>query len=117
MGEAPYRVDRMLTTLRSAGWLRSIVGVALGSFTGCEPREDERTVEAVLAERLGGLGVPVVSGLALGHRASDREIVLGAAAEIDGTGGFLAPLEGLHAPLGQSGSSELDLAGMHTKKA
>ncbi|HBQ14848.1 MAG: LD-carboxypeptidase [Sandaracinaceae bacterium] len=93
VGEAPYRVDRMLTTLRQAGWLARVRGVALGSFTACDPRADGRTVEAVLRDRLADLGVPVAAGVGAGHAPEDGEVPLGAVAQLDATRGSLRFVE------------------------
>ncbi len=93
VGEAPYRVDRMLTTLRDAGWLERVAGVVLGRFTGCGPREDGRTVEEVVADRLGNLGVPVASGIEAGHVDDNLELPFGAAVHLDATRGVLRFLE------------------------
>ncbi len=93
VGEAPYRVDRMLTTLRDAGWLARVAGVALGTFTGCHARDDGRTVDEVLADRLGDLGVPVVRGIGAGHVPDNLELPLGARARLDADRGALDLLE------------------------
>src|SRR5690606_28050535 len=93
VGEAPYRVDRMLTTLREAGWLARVAGVVLGSFTACTPRDDGVTVDEVLAERLSDLCVPVVAGLEAGHRRNNLELPLGASVRIDASAGALVFLE------------------------
>jgi muramoyltetrapeptide carboxypeptidase len=93
VGEAPYRVDRMLTTLRHAGWLVRVAAVVLGLFTACDPRPDGRTVEEVLRERLGDLSVPVVAGLNAGHEPNNVEIPLGARARVDAGRGVVTYLE------------------------
>lgn len=93
VGEAPYRVDRMLTTLRDAGWLARVAGIALGTFSGAEPREDGRTVGEVLCDRLGDLGVPVLSGLGAGHVPDNLELPLGAPARLDAERGSITFLE------------------------
>lgn len=67
IGEAPYRIDRMLTTLRASGALRGVRGVVVGEFTGCKPNGDGVTAEDVLRDRLGDLGVPVLAGAPFGH--------------------------------------------------
>lgn len=85
VGEAPYRVDRMLTTLRDAGALARVAGVAVGAFTESRPGSDGTVVEAVLRERLGDLGVPVVLGLPVGHVEDNHEVWLGARARLDAT--------------------------------
>lgn len=93
VGEAPYRVDRMLTTLRDAGWLRRVAAIALGSFTACAPRDDGVSVEEVLAERLADLGVPVVGGIPAGHQRDNLELPFGAPVRVDASAGVLALLE------------------------
>jgi muramoyltetrapeptide carboxypeptidase len=97
VGESPYRIDRMLTHLRLTGALQGIRGVALGSFQGCRPRAGypELPLRAVLAERLGGLGVPVRGGLPVGHGARNAAFPLGARARLDAARGRLVFEEGL----------------------
>lgn len=41
VGEAPYKLDRMLQQLRLSGMLSHIKGLALGTFTDCEGDDDE----------------------------------------------------------------------------
>ncbi len=76
--ERPYRIDRMLATLAVGGHLARVAGVALGEFTSCDPGPDRVTVRAVLEERLGALGVPVVDGLPVGHGRDNEPLLLGA---------------------------------------
>lgn len=78
VNEPPYRVDRMLTSLSSAGALEGIAGVLLGQFTHVE----QAHVLEVLRERLGDR-VPVASGLAAGHVPDNLELHLGAPLQID----------------------------------
>jgi len=73
--EAGYRVDRMLTQLLRSGWFRSVAGVVVGDFTGSR---DSDLVDALVAERLGDLGVPVVSGVPVGHGPRNVALPLGA---------------------------------------
>lgn len=77
VGEAPYRVDRMLTQLLDAGWFDGVAGVVLGSWLDCGHPD------AVLADRLGGLGVPVLAGVDVGHDLPQRTVPLGAHARLD----------------------------------
>jgi muramoyltetrapeptide carboxypeptidase len=87
--EASYRIDRMLSALRLGGHLRSVVGVALGSFTDCPPGPHQVSVEQVLARELGALGVPIVARLPFGHDLPNQPLLLGAEAELDGDNGYL----------------------------
>ncbi len=90
VSEAPYRIDRMLTHLRLAGVLARVAGVAVGDMVGCQPpRDGEQSVEDVLAERLGDLGVPAVRGLPFGHGRTNLALPLGADAVLDADAGTL----------------------------
>lgn len=93
VGERPYRIDRMLTTLHHAGWFDRVVGVALGAFTESEPGPDGTTVREILAERLAELKGPVVAGMPAGHVDDNLEIPLGARARVDGDAGWVRFLE------------------------
>lgn len=89
VGERPYRVDRMLTSLAQAGVLARLSGVALGGFTDATPGADGVSVEQVLEERLGGLPIPVVRGLPAGHLDDNRVLHLGSLVELDADRGTL----------------------------
>lgn len=86
VGERPYRVDRMLTSLALGGHLAVASAIVLGGFTTCDPGPDGTTVEEVLRERTRDLGVPVLMGAPFGHGAPNRAFVLGAPATVEGTG-------------------------------
>lgn len=82
VSEADFRIDRMLTQLRRSGYLDGIQGIVTGSFTDCGPRED---IEAILVERLGDLGVPMISWADVGHGGPFQTFPIGIAAELDAT--------------------------------
>ncbi|OQD53592.1 LD-carboxypeptidase [Streptomyces phaeoluteigriseus] len=86
VGERPYAVDRALTQLLRTGWLDGVAGVALGSWARCGPYEELRPV---LADRLGGLGVPVVEELGFGHCDGALTVPFGVTAELDAETGTL----------------------------
>ncbi|WP_405455991.1 LD-carboxypeptidase [Streptomyces sp. NBC_00101] len=88
--EDPYRIDGILTRLLRSGALEGIAGVVCGSWEGCGPYD---RVRAVLADRLGTLGVPVVEELGFGHGPSTLTIPLGLPAVLD------APSDGRRATL------------------
>lgn len=84
IGEHPYKVDRLLQQLRDAGVLHGIVGVALGTFTGCEaPEGAGYALDDVLVDQLGDLGVPILADLPIGHGAANHAFVVRAPARID----------------------------------
>ncbi len=98
VNEEPYRIDRMLTQLWLAGKLQSCKAVALGNFRDCQARGTSitgpsYTLEQVLEQRIGSLGVPAVYGLPIGHVRSKLTMPLGITAELDATNKQLRFLE------------------------
>jgi muramoyltetrapeptide carboxypeptidase len=94
VGERPYRIDRMLTSLRQSGALEHVAGILLGAFTHAEPGADGMTADEVLVDRLASLGVPVLSGAPIGHIDHNEPVPLGALIELDaaaGTARFVDP--------------------------
>ena len=87
VGEAPYRVDRMITALLVSGALDGIAAVVVGSFTDAPLGRYGVSVERVLRERLETLSVPVVAGFPAGHGAVNEPVHLGLAARVDGNEG------------------------------
>ncbi|HJL01191.1 MAG TPA: LD-carboxypeptidase [Polyangiaceae bacterium LLY-WYZ-15_(1-7)] len=82
IGEAPYRVDRMLTTLRQAGWFDRVAGVLVGDFA-CPRGKHDVDVLDVVEERLAGLSVPVLAGVPSGHGEQNAPLPFGAVAALD----------------------------------
>lgn len=84
--ERPFRIDRVLATLAAGGHLARASAVVVGDFTQCDPGPDGVTVEEVLADHLGRLGVPVVRGIPVGHSARNEPVVLGGRARVEARG-------------------------------
>lgn len=85
---APIQIDRALLYLEHSGRLEGVRGVIVGELAGCEWYEHtsaprSKTLEDVLDDRLGGLGVPVLYGLPLGHGATLATLPLGVQATVD----------------------------------
>jgi muramoyltetrapeptide carboxypeptidase len=82
VGEAPYRVDRMLQQLQSSGCLAGVVGVAVGTFSGCSaPKDSDWGLKDLICE---ALDVPVIGGLPVGHGPENRAFIYGAPASFEG---------------------------------
>lgn len=92
--EAPYRIDRMLTQWRMSGKFKGVKGIALGRFSRCEPPEGvvSFSVAEVLRDRIGDLGIPVVSDLPFGHDGINAALPVGVLAQLDGNRGELTVL-------------------------
>jgi len=92
--ERPYRIDRLMQQLASAGKLAALRGIGIGDVSTCS---DERAPEPhaldVILEIASPLGVPVVSELPFGHVGRNRPWPLGARATIDGDVGEIRILE------------------------
>jgi muramoyltetrapeptide carboxypeptidase len=89
VGEAPYRIDRMLTQLRHARWFDGVRAIVVGDLVRCAPGEHGVSAEEVLSERLGDLGVPVLTGLRSGHGETNHTLPLGARVVVDADLGTL----------------------------
>ena len=83
VGEAPYRLDRLLTGLLRSGWFDRVAGIVLGSWTDCGD------AEVVLRERLGPLGVPVLGSVGFGHCPGQHTVPLGVGVDLDADAGLV----------------------------
>lgn len=95
VGEAPYRIDRMLTQLLLAGKLQDAAGIIFAVCTDCETDEDPPTfmLEEVLQDRLGNLNKPVLYHLHFGHTADKATLPLGVMAVLDSQANGLEIIE------------------------
>jgi muramoyltetrapeptide carboxypeptidase len=85
VGEAPYRVDRMIQQLLDAGVFRGVAGVLLGTWDGCRPPEGAPwTLDDVLRDLVTPLGVPVLAHLPVGHGARNHPVPFGPTVAIRG---------------------------------
>jgi len=83
IGEAPYRVDRMLNQLRLAGVLEAARGFVIGSFS------DAEDATAVIEEYLAPLGKPAILGWPSGHCAPNYPLPFGVDVALDAREGML----------------------------
>ena len=69
VGEAPYRLDLMLTHLKNAGIFDKVAGVVLGDFYQCRNIWDKTDDSAyrVLKDFFKDFKIPVMYGLPYGH--------------------------------------------------
>lgn len=83
--EEPYRIDRMLFQLKSAGVFEQVNGIVLGKFTHCEAENPEESyaLEEVFEQYFKELQIPIYSGAAFGHVINKFILPIGAIAEID----------------------------------
>lgn len=95
VNEAPYAVDRLLTQLRSSGALAGVRGVVVGAPVACTAVAGaaSATFDEVIADRLGDLGVPVLTGLPVGHTDDQRAVLHGGRVTLDSTAGTITLAE------------------------
>ena len=79
-GEAPYRIDRMLTHLMLSGQIEGLAGLVSGNFERCG---ESSAVDKLLEEFSSGFDFPIVRGFHLGHGLANTVLPIGVEAEID----------------------------------
>ena len=94
VGEAPYRIDRMLTHWRLCGALHGLAGIGFGQFQGCvdddRPQDWCFSLDDVLKERTDDLGIPRIMNLPVGHCPGNAALPMGRLACLDGDKGRLS---------------------------
>ena len=98
VGEAPYRIDRMILQLGLAGKLAEAAGIVWGTCTDCETNTNSSfelslSMSEVLDDQLGKLARPSMAGLVFGHTREKATIPLGVEAELDTTAKTLTIVE------------------------
>ena len=87
--EEVYRIDRMLSQLALGGRLDHLAGFVFGRCTQCEVKGPSFSLEEILRDRFGSLGVPALSGLSFGHVEQKLTLPIGAMATLDADAGTL----------------------------
>ncbi|MCW8807096.1 MAG: muramoyltetrapeptide carboxypeptidase [Rhodanobacter sp.] len=84
VGEAPFRIERMLYQLHLSGVLGRQQALVLGSFSQCQPgaRDNGYDLAAAFAQIRAVAGIPVVDGLPHGHAAEQLTLPFGAPARL-----------------------------------
>ena len=93
VGEAPYRLDRMLTHWRLSGALQQLAGIGFGSFSNCDDPGSPLAWHEVLQERTADLGIPVLADLPVGHTAGNAALPIGQRVRLDAGRAELALLQ------------------------
>ncbi|MCP3899204.1 MAG: LD-carboxypeptidase [Desulfobacteraceae bacterium] len=79
-GEAPYKIDRMLTQMKMADCFQGIKGIVAGSFKGCENFD---MVLEIIQEIFDEYQVPIIAGIDSGHGRVNLSIPLGVEVQFD----------------------------------
>lgn len=93
--EAPYRVDRMLSTLKLMGALDKVAGLVFGECTDCNPGNGygSLTLAQILDDYIKPLGIPAYRGAMIGHIREQFIVPVGGKVEMDADAGTFRLLE------------------------
>jgi len=85
VGEAPYRIDRMLTQLKQSGGMAAASGLVFGTFADCEAADAENSLSLrqTLEGQVAPLGIPADYGHAIGHISNLCTLPVGIMASLD----------------------------------
>jgi len=95
VSEAPYRVDRMFSTLKLMGALDRIAGFIFGECTDCDPGAGygSLTLDQIFDDHIRPLGIPAYRGAMIGHIRQQFIVPVGAPVELDADAGTFRMLE------------------------
>ncbi|MBW4614503.1 MAG: LD-carboxypeptidase [Desmonostoc vinosum HA7617-LM4] len=94
IGEDVYRVDRMLTQLKTAGILNQLVGFIFGQCTDCQLGDEPSfSLMQVLQDHILPLNIPAWYGSMIGHVKDKFTLPIGLQVEIDANLGTIQMLE------------------------
>ena len=95
VGEAPYRIDRMFSTLKLMGALDRITGFVFGECTDCKPGDGygSLTLEQIFDDHIRPLKIPAYRGAMIGHIREQFIVPIGGKVELDADAGSFRLLE------------------------
>ena len=79
--EPVYKIDRILSHLKQAGWLKSVRSLFLGDFIH-KDRGTQRSIQKYLKDYAQSLKIPVFGGLKMGHGLENQPLFLNTKTEI-----------------------------------
>lgn len=85
LNEEPHFYDAYLTQLRQAGKLQAAAGIVVGQCASSEPRGtfiSNFSLEDLIEQHMGDLGIPIVYGIRLGHTPDQCVLPVGALATL-----------------------------------
>lgn len=95
VGEAPYRIDRYLSTLRLSGALDKAKGFILGYFTNCASSKNQ-TVRDLINEYIAPLNKPTIMNFPIGHSFPFVTLPLGVKVRMNATSNKITILEEIY---------------------
>ena len=97
IGEDPYKIDRMFSTLKLNGTLSKIKGFIFGQCTDCSPGGGygSLTLDDILDDYILPLNIPSYRGAMIGHVPKQFIVPIGAHIEMDADAGTFTLTEGI----------------------
>lgn len=85
VGEQKYSIDRMLQTLKRAGYFKNVKALIVGDFSSVKPNNPAwgSSVEALILNVIKDDDFPVFFGFPAGHKKDNRALILGRTATIN----------------------------------
>ena len=83
VGEAPYRLDRLLTQIRGSASFGGVKALICGTLHACRPHAECVARWSDLLLEATAVGTPVAVGLPFGHGAKNMAFPVGATVEVD----------------------------------
>ena len=79
VGEALYHIDRMMISLKRAGYFMDCEGIIVGNFKlkSNEGNPFGKTLEEIILEAAEGTDFPIVFNFPAGHVDDNRSLLLG----------------------------------------
>ena len=93
--EAPYRIDRMFSTLKLMGALDGIAGLIFGECTDCKPGDGygSLTLDQIFADHIAPLKIPAYRGAMIGHIREQFIVPVGGTVEMNADAGTFRLLD------------------------
>jgi muramoyltetrapeptide carboxypeptidase len=92
--ELPRKVDRMMTSIYTAGILDQISGFVFGQCTTCTDNPPTFTWQEIIDQKIKPLGIPAFRGAWFGHDLTSQFVLpIGGQVEIDADKGTITMLE------------------------
>lgn len=84
VGEALYHIDRMMISLKRAGYFKNCKGLIVGDFRlkKNEGNTFGKTLEDIILEAVEGTNFPVIFDFPAGHVDDNRALILGTSVEL-----------------------------------
>lgn len=95
VGEDPYRIDRMMSTLKLNGTLGKIKGFVFGQCSDCKPGSGYGafTVDQIMDQYIIPLNIPAYIGAMIGHIPKQFIVPVGARVRLNADQGSITLLE------------------------